>query len=192
MKHDQYKHFPVILVSKPGTLQQEVDKNKVIIYSSFETLDGKERILVIHGNHRGVFPDESREAINKFNPTRIYCCYPALCRRATGDNRIMGDHDAPTMYKKKEIGDQVVFVLTKNDDTSESLGKETPEQLEAYLVQFRGDDEFYAGRTVLVLSAHPPRKAKLLRKIPNDRWYLLFENGWDSLWAYDEKDMIPL
>lgn len=116
-----HSQFPVIHISKAGTVEELlvddarhllIYKEKKLVYSSFENLRG-EKILVIHGNERGVFPKESREAIAKFNPRFIYCCYPKSCRWANADERIVGEHDEPTYYRRQALSDgRVIFTLT--------------------------------------------------------------------------------
>lgn len=111
MTTSKHLEFPIIYVSKPGTLEEKIldpSMPDVIVYSFFVST-GNRKVLLIHGNERGSLPDISREAIERFNPDYIYCCYAKTVRWATGDNRVVGNHDTPTMYKHIKIGDQQVM-----------------------------------------------------------------------------------
>lgn len=111
-----HNEFPIIYVSSPGTLLEELTPEGGVIFSFFTSTDGI-KVLIVHGNERGIFPKVSEEAILECNPDRIYCCYPKSCRWTTADERIIGAHDSPTGYKRSEIGEgQVLFTLEIHDE----------------------------------------------------------------------------
>lgn len=98
---------PTILIAMPNTIDVKGDD-----YTFFVSREG-ERILCCHGSPDGSFPVRSQKAINKFNPDKIYCCYPKRVRRNTGDNRIQGMHDSETECFRRALPDNGFIIMVK-------------------------------------------------------------------------------
>ena len=99
----------------------EIGEGESWKYTYFSDLVSGEKILVAHGRHDGVWPEESRKAIEKYDGRidRIYCCYPLQMKQATRDHRIQGIHDIRTLrcvHTHKDGETLAVISIVKEGD----------------------------------------------------------------------------
>jgi len=101
--------YAAIFVAQPGTVCVACKDSPLPL---FFTSTGNEKVLVCHGREDGVWPLDSHAAIEKYKPDIIYCCFPAMMRRNTADNRIRGWHEKVVYYNLKPIGEMTQIIIT--------------------------------------------------------------------------------